>query len=91
MDNLGFRIGIKGLGEASLSARSIYASALTSSRSAANALLQLRSFDLPALAFSMDQNLSGRRATSSWKGGTPVRMKGVMREAVLSDVQPFGR
>ena len=33
MGNLGFRIGIEGLGEASLSARSFYAPALTSSRS----------------------------------------------------------
>lgn len=77
MDNFGFRIGIKGLGEASLSARSIYSPALTSSRGAANAWLRLRSFDSLPLVFSMDHNLSGRRAAALWKGGTPVRMKGL--------------
>ena len=69
MGNLGLRIGIEGLGEASLSARSFCTPAQTSSRSAANAWLRLRSFDLPALVFSADQNLSGRRAAASWEGG----------------------
>lgn len=91
MGNLGFRIGIGGLGEASPSACSFNAPVLTSSRSAANAWLRLRSFDLPALVFSTDQNLSGRRAAPSWRGGAPVRMKGVMREAVLSGVQLVDR
>lgn len=67
-----------------------YAPALTSSRGAANAWLRLRSFDSPALVFSTDQNLFGRRAAASWTGGAPVRMKGVMREAVLSDVRQVG-
>lgn len=91
MGNLGFRIGVEGIGEASLSARSIYAPALTSSRGAANAWLRLRSFDSPALVFSTDQNLSGRRAAASWRCDAPVRMKGVVREAALSGVRPFGR
>ena len=89
--NLGLRIGIEGLGEASLSARSFYAPALTSSRGAAHAWLRLRSFDLPALVFSTGQNLSGRRVAASWKGGASVRMRGGMREAVLSGVQQVGR
>ena len=68
MGNLGSRVGIKGLGEASLSARSFYAPALTSSRGAANTWLRLRSFDLPALVFSTDQNHSGRRAAAFVEG-----------------------
>lgn len=64
MGNLGLRIGIEGLGEASLSARSFYAPALTGSRGAANAWLRLRSFDSPALVFSADQNLSGAQGDS---------------------------
>ena len=91
MGNLGFRIGIEGLGEASLSARSIYAPTLTSSCGAAHGWLRLRSFDSPALVFSADQNLSGRRATASWKGGAPVRTRAVLREAVPSGVRPCGR
>ena len=90
MGNLGVRIGIEGLGEASLSARSFSAPALTRYRGAAHGWLWLRSFDSSALVFSTGQNLSGRRAAASWKGGAPVRMKGVMREAVLSDVRQVG-
>lgn len=71
-------------------ARSIYAPALMSSRGTAHAWLRLRSFDLPALVFSTDQNLSGRRATVLWKGGAPVRMRVVLREAVLSDLRQEG-
>lgn len=71
-------------------ARSIYAPALTSPRGAAHGWLRLRSFDSPALVFSTVQNLSGRRATASWKGGAPVRMRVVLREAVLSDVRQVG-
>lgn len=90
MGNLGFRIGIGGLGEASPSACSFNAPVQTSSRSAANAWLRLRSFDLPVLVFSTDQNLSGRRAAASWRGGAPARMRAVMREAVLSGVRQVG-
>ena len=90
MGDLVFRIGVEGLGEASLSARSFYAPALTSSRGAANAWLRLRSFDLPALVFCTDQNLSGHRAAASWRCDAPVRMKEVMGEAVLSDVRQAG-
>ena len=90
MGNLGFRIGIGGLGEASPSACFFNAPVQTSSRSAANAWLRLRSFDLPVLVFSTDQNLSGRRAAASWRGGAPARMRAVMREAVLSGVRQVG-
>ena len=80
----------RGLGEASLSARSFNAPALTSSRGAAHGWLRLRSFDSSALVFSTDQNLSGSRAAASWKGGASVRMRVVLREAVLSDVRQVG-
>lgn len=46
----------------------LYGPALTSSRSAANAWLRLRSFDSSALVFSTGQNFSRRRAAASWKG-----------------------
>ena len=90
MGNLGVRIGIEGLGEASLSARSFSAPALTRYRGAAHGWLWLRSFDSLALVFFTGQNLSGRRAAASWRCGPPVLMKGVMREAVLSDVRQPG-
>lgn len=38
----------------------------------------------------MDQNFSGHRAAASWRCDAPVRMKEVMREAVLSDVRQAG-
>ena len=90
MGNIGLRIGIEGLGEASLSARSFCTLAQTSSRSAANIWLRLRSFDSSALVFSTGQNLSGSRAAASWKCGAPVRMRAVLREAVLGDVRQVG-
>ena len=55
-----------------------------------HAWLWLRSFDSPALVFSADQNLSERRAAASWRCDAPVRMKGGMREAVLSGVRQAG-
>ena len=87
MGNLGFRIGIEGFGGGVAKRPLLFAPALMSSRGAANTWLRLRSFDLPALVFSTDQNLSGRRAAASWRGGASVRMRAMMREAVLSDVR----
>lgn len=55
-----------------------------------HAWLWLRSFDSSALVFSTGQNLSGSRAAASWKCGAPVRMRAVLREAVLGDVRQVG-
>lgn len=90
MGNLGLRIGIEGLGEASLSARSFYAPALTGSRGAANAWLRLRSFDSPALVFSADQNLFGAQGGRLMEGRCAGADEGGLREAVLSDVRQIG-
>lgn len=88
--NLRFRIGIEGVGGGVAKRPLLLFSGSNELPRRSHAWLWLRSFDSPALVFSADQNLSGRRAAASWRGGVPVRMKGVMREAVLSDVRQVG-
>lgn len=61
-------MGIEGVGEASLSARSFCTPDQTSSRGAANAWLRLRSFDSPALVFSADQESLRAQGDSLMEG-----------------------